>query len=158
LLGIAWPSAVVLRARADLQRLNRLVEELRPFAERHQAVMAAMEEIQTKLSVFREAEAVSGEAIMILKELTDRIPNGTWIASLRLDERSVDIEGFSPSANELFPLLTRDGRFRSVNFGAPIMRQGENMERFRLRGEYVPPTGAGTPASATPVSRRGKGV
>jgi len=154
LLGIAWPAAVVLKARADLQRLDCHVEELRPYAERHQAALAEMSEIRTKLLILREAAVASGETILILRELTDRFPNGTWIASLRLDERSVDIEGFSPSANELFPMLTRDGRFRSVNFGAPIMRQSETMERFRLRGEYVPlPV---TPAFAVPAAYHGE--
>ena len=149
LLGMAWPAAVALRTVADLKQMDRQIEELRPFAERHQAALAEIDEIRTKLLVFREAEIASAEAILILKELTDRLPNGTWVASVRLDERNVDIEGFSPSANELFPALTRDGRFRSVNFAAPVMRQNENMERFRLRGEYVPPTG--TPASSAPV-------
>ncbi|MCL1926518.1 MAG: PilN domain-containing protein [Syntrophorhabdaceae bacterium] len=148
LLGLAWPAAVALRVVADLKRMDRHVAELRPFAEQYQAAQAEVDDIKAKLLVFREMEIASGEAILILKELTDRFPNGTWVASVRLEERNVDIEGFSPSANDLFPALTRDGRFRSVNFGAPVMRQNENLERFRLRGEYVP---LGTPASPEPT-------
>jgi len=151
LLGIAWPAAVALRTRADLRQLDRQVEELRPFAERHKATLAEIDEVQAKLLVFREAATASGEAIMILKELTDRFPNDTWISSLRLDGRSFDIDGFSPSANELFPALIRGGRFRSVNFGAPVMRQNETMERFRLRGEYVPVMSAPVPVPVAPI-------
>ena len=95
--------------------------------------------MRQRLSFLQNDAAASDEAIRILKELTDRFPNGTWISSLRIEGRNVEMEGFSPSASELFPALTRDGRFRSVDFGAPILRQGENMERFKLRGEYVPP-------------------
>jgi len=151
LLGMAWPVAVALRAVADLKRMDSRIEELRPFAEQHEAALAEIQEIRTKLLVFREMEIASGEAIMILRELTDRFPNGTWVASVRLEDRNVEIEGFSPSANDLFPALTRDGRFRSLNFVAPVMRQNENMERFRLRGEYVPLTGVPVPAYPAPV-------
>jgi Tfp pilus assembly protein PilN len=79
--------------------------------------------------------------------LTDRLPNGTWLLSLRVEGRKVDIEGLSPSASEIFPALTRGGRFRSVEFGAPITRQADNLERFKIRGEFVPPPASPTPAA-----------
>ena len=148
LLGIAWPTAVAMRARTDLKMLDSRIEELRPFAEQHQAAMAKIDEIQEKLLLLREESAASGEVVLILKELTDRFPNGTWISSLRVEGRNVDIDGFSPSANDLFPALTRGGRFRAVNFGAPTVQQGDNLERFKLKGEYVPLIGAA--ASAKP--------
>ena len=90
------------------------------------------------------------ETLQILRDLTDRLPNGTWLLALRLEGRKVDIEGLSPSASEIFPALTRDGRFRSVEFGAPITRQADNIERFKIRGEYVtpPPAPASPPAGA----------
>jgi Tfp pilus assembly protein PilN len=89
--------------------------------------------------VLREEAGASGEALRILRELTDRLPNGTWLLALRVEGRKVDIEGLSPSASEIFPALTRDGRFRSVEFGAPITRQADNIERFKIYGEFVPP-------------------
>ena len=68
------------------------------------------------------------------------------------------MDGISPSASEIFPLLTRDERFRGIEFAAPVTRQGaENLERFQLRAEYVPtrpaPT-AGAPAGAARTGGR----
>jgi general secretion pathway protein L len=83
--------------------------------------------------------STAGETLQILKELTDRLPNGSWLQTVRVDGPKVDLEGLSPSAAEIFPALTRDGRFRSVEFAAPITRQADNIERFKIRGEYVPP-------------------
>ena len=154
LLGLAWPATVAWRAKADLQRLDRQVAELRPFAERYEQSLAAIDEAREKLAILRGEMSASGEEVLILKELTDRVPNGTWLSSLRVEGRNVELDGFSPSASELFPALTRDGRFRSVDFGAPITRQRDNMERFKLRGEYVPPPAA--PAAAPLPPARGK--
>jgi hypothetical protein len=155
LLGTAWPASVALKAREDLRRLDGRVAELHPFSERYQASLSEIERMRAKLSVLRDNASAADEAILILKELTDRFPNGTWIASLRIEGRSVEVEGFSPSASELFPALTRDGRFRSVDFPAPIMRQGENVERFKLKGEYVPPRKASDAAAISPAGGKG---
>ena len=138
-LGIAWPSAVAWKAQAELRRLDAQVAALRPFAERFEETLSDLDDAQGRIAAVREEAAGSGEALQILRELTDRVPNGTWLLSLRMEGRKVDIEGLSPSASEIFPALTRDGRFRSVEFGAPITRQADNIERFKIRGEYVPP-------------------
>jgi Tfp pilus assembly protein PilN len=144
-LGIAWPSAVAWKAKAELRMLDAQVAALRPAAERYEETLSDLDDAQSRIAVLREEASVSGETLRILRELTDRLPNGTWLLALRLEGRKVDIEGLSPSASEIFPALTRDGRFRSVEFGAPITRQADNIERFKIRGEFVPPPSA--PAS-----------
>jgi hypothetical protein len=138
-LGIAWPSAVVWKAKADLRNLDAQVAALRPSAERYEEALSDLDDAQGRIAALREEASASGEALLILRELTDRLPNGTWLLALQLEGRKVDIEGLSPSASEIFPALTRDGRFRSVEFGAPITRQTDNIERFKIRGEFVPP-------------------
>jgi general secretion pathway protein L len=145
-LGVAWPATVAWKAKADVRRLDAQVASLRPFAEQHEESLAELEDALGRAAFLREEASASGETFRMLKELTDRLPNGTWLLSLRVEDRKVEIEGVSSSASEIFPALTRDGRFKSVEFGAPITRQADNLERFKIRGEYVTPP-AGTPAS-----------
>jgi len=147
--GIAWPSTVAWKAKAELRRLDAQVVALRPAAQQYEETLADLDDAQGRIAAVREEAAVSGEALQILRELTDRLPNGTSLLSLRMEGRKVDIEGLSPSASEIFPALTRDGRFRSVEFGAPITRQADNIERFKSRGEFVPPP---LPVPATPAA------
>jgi Tfp pilus assembly protein PilN len=149
-LGIAWPSAVAWKAKSELRRLDAQVVALRPAAEQYEETLSDLDDAQGRIAVLREEASVSGETLQILRELTDRLPNGTWLVALRLEGRKVDIDGLSPSASEIFPALTRDGRFRSVEFGAPITRQADNIERFKIRGEFVPPSSdpASPPAGA----------
>jgi hypothetical protein len=141
-LGLAWPAAVAWKAKAEFRRLDAQVAALRPSVERFEESLADLDEAQAKVSTLRDEASASSETLRILRELTDRLPNGTWLLSLRVEGRKVDIEGLSPSASEIFPALTRDGRFRSVEFGAPITRQADNIERFKIRGEFVPPSSA----------------
>ncbi len=148
-LGIAWPTAVAWKAKAELRRLDAQVAALRPAAERYEETLSDLDDAQERIAALREEASATGESLQILRELTDRLPNGTWLLSLRLEGRKVDIEGLSPSASEIFPALTRDGRFRAVEFGAPITRQADNNERFKIRGEFVPPPSA---VSASPAA------
>ena len=152
-LGIAWPTAVAWKAKAELRRLDAQVAALRPAAERYEETLSDLDDAQERIAVLREEASVSGETLQILRELTDRIPNGTWLLSLRMEGRKVDIEGLSPSAAEIFPALTRDGRFRSVEFGAPITRQADNIERFKIRGEFVPPPSTPPSKPSAPPSK-----
>jgi Tfp pilus assembly protein PilN len=147
-LGIAWPSAVAWKAKSELRRLDAQVVALRPYAERYEETLSDLDDAQERIAVLREEASVSGETLQILRELTDRLPNGTWLIALRLEGRKVDLEGLSPSASEIFPALTRDGRFKSVEFGAPITRQADNIERFKIRGEFVPPPSSAAPPPA----------
>jgi hypothetical protein len=148
-LGAAWPAAVAWKAKDDLRRLDAQIAALRPHAEAYEETIADLDEAQAKVAVLREEMSTAGETLQILKELTDRIPAGSWILSLRVDGPKVDLEGLSASAAEIFPALTRDGRFRSVEFAAPITRQADNIERFKIRGEYVPPPAAPPAAGGT---------
>jgi len=147
-LGIAWPTAVAWKAKAELRRLDAQVAALRPAAERYEETLSDVEDAQGRIATLREEASASGEPLQILREVTDRLPNGTWLLAFRLEGRKVEIEGFSPSAAEIFPALTRDARFRAVEFGAPITRQADNLERFKIRGEFVPlPASPTTPAT-----------
>jgi general secretion pathway protein L len=145
-LGLAWPATVAWKAKADVRRLDAQVASLRPFAEQYEESQEDLEDALGRAAFLREEASASGETVRMLKDLTDRLPNGTWLLSLRIEGRKVEIEGLSSSASEIFPALTRDGRFKSVEFGAPITRQADNLERFKIRGEYV------TPPAAAPAS------
>ena len=148
-LGAAWPAAVAWKAKADLRRLDAQIAALRPHAEAYEETVADLDGTQERIAVLREEMSTAGETLQILKELTDRVPGGSWILSVRVDGPKVDLEGLSSSAAEIFPALTRDGRFRSVEFAAPITRQADNLERFKIRGEYVPPPAAPPAAGGT---------
>ena len=107
-----------------------------PLRERYEETFLDLADAQGRIAALREEASSSGEALQILREMTDRLPMDLLLA-LQLEGRKVDIDGVSRSASEIFPALTHDGRFRSVEFGAPITRQADNIERFKIRGEFV---------------------
>lgn len=138
LLALSWPAAIFLRTRQEVRRLDAEITVLRPDVERVENSLALLGGLEGRFHVLREAGAGREEPVQILRHLTDRLPQGTWLTGLRVEDRKVEIDGLSPSASEVFPLLTRDGLFRKVEFASPITRQQDNLERFQIRAEYVP--------------------
>jgi hypothetical protein len=134
----AAPAATYWKTKGELSRLDAEIAALRPVVADVEEAVGTLREVEAKISLLREASAGRGESFVILKELTERLPDGTWLTGLRVEDRKVEMNGISPSANEIFPLLTRDGRFRGVTFASPITRQADNLERFRIRAEFVP--------------------
>lgn len=138
LLAAAWPAAVAVRTSRELARLDAGIEAVRPAAAEVEEALADLARVEERIAVLGAAAEGRGETLAILRELTERLPQGTWLTGLRIEERKVEIDGLSPSASEIFPLLTREGRFRGVEFASPTTRQPDNLERFRIRAEYVP--------------------
>ena len=134
----AWPATLYWKTKAELARLDKEIAALHPAVAEVEESIEELSLVAAKITLLREAVNARGESFLILKELTDRLPEGTWLTGLRVEERKIEMDGLSPSANEIFPLLTRDGRFRGVAFTSPITRQPDNLERFRISAEFVP--------------------
>ena len=139
-LAISWPAAVALRTRQEVRRLDAEIASLRPAVERVEETLAVLGDLEGRIHVLREAGSGREEPLLILRQLTDRLPQGTWLTGLRIEDRKVEMDGLSPSANEIFPLLSRDGQFRKVEFASPITRQADNLERFQIRAELAHPS------------------
>lgn len=137
LLAIAWPTAVAVRTGREIDRLDAEVASLRPAVARVEKSLAALSDVEGRIAVLHEARAGREGPLVILRELTARLPQGTWLTGLRLEDRKVEMDGLSPSANEVFTLLARDGQFRKVEFASPITRQPDNIERFQIRAEFA---------------------
>jgi Tfp pilus assembly protein PilN len=138
LLGLSWPSAIFLRTNQEMRRLDGEIASLRPAMERVESSLAVVAELDKRIAVLHEANSGREDPVLLLRQLTDRLPQGTWLTGLRFEGRKVEIDGISPSANEIFPLLSRDGQFRKVEFASPITRQADNLERFQIRAEFAP--------------------
>lgn len=150
LLALAWPAAVAVRTKQEVDRLDAEVAALRPAVARVEKTLAALSDVEGRIAVLQDARAGREGPLVILRELTTRLPQGTWLTGLRMEDRKVEMDGLSFSANEVFTLLARDGQFRKVEFASPITRQPDNIERFQIRAEFalLPPLKQGETGGA----------
>ncbi len=69
--------------------------------------------------------------LAILNELSTLLPDGTWLVQYDQAGRDITLEGQTESSADLIPLLEGSSRFRSVQYDAPVTREGrDGDERF----------------------------
>jgi len=59
-LGIAWPTAVAWKAKAEVRRLDAQVAALRPAAERYEETLSELDDAQERIAVLREEASCPG--------------------------------------------------------------------------------------------------
>jgi general secretion pathway protein L len=81
-------------------------------------------------------------AVAILAELTERIPDDTWLVQLRLSGDQLMLSGYSPAAAGLIPTLEASDFFANLRFSAPVTSDPRvGRERFGLSAKVAAPTG-----------------
>lgn len=78
--------------------------------------------------------------IDLLRELTDLLPDGTWVQTLNFNNGEVDIRGESNQATALIGMLERGPGISAVRFRSPVMQVASTgQERFHISFQYGRP-------------------
>ncbi|WP_058553854.1 PilN domain-containing protein [Thiohalocapsa sp. ML1] len=114
----------------ELRQVRRIaleVEEVREALER--ARLGSVEVLNRK----REQPRMTD----LLRELTDLLPDGTWVQTLNVRDAEVDIRGESNQATALIGMLERGPGISAVRFRSPVMQVATTgQERFHISFEY----------------------
>ncbi len=78
----------------------------------------------------------SPRAVAVLVDLTDLLPDDTWIERFDMAGLTVRISGYSPAASSLIEIIDRSPMFQAPKFQSPVVRPaGSDRERFDLSFE-----------------------
>jgi general secretion pathway protein L len=126
------------RKQAMLAAYEERLAELRPqataAADLREQVKASAE--QGSFILRRRSETPL--AVSVLKEITERLADDTWLVQLRLSGQSLSIAGYAPTATSLVPILEASPQLTDVNFSAPVTPDATvNKDRFGIIAEVV---------------------
>jgi Tfp pilus assembly protein PilN len=154
-----------LREQRHLDRINAEIARLDPEVRSVERVVRDLERKRKLLGTINGLEAGAVKPLPVLRELTDLLPTDTWLTTLSLDSKGVELTGQAAAASALIPLLENSPRLERVEFSSPVTR-GREKEQFRIRAAWeagaaqvsVPPTaaapapgpGVGDPAARPP--------
>jgi Tfp pilus assembly protein PilN len=153
-LGLAAVTALLLitallvpgmRQQRHLNRINSEITRLDPEVRAVERVVRDLERKRKLLGTITGIEASAVRPLPVLRELTDLMPTDTWLTTLSLDQKGVELTGQASAASGLIPLLENSPRLESVGFVSPVTR-GRDKEQFRIRAAWEP---GGARAAAT---------
>jgi general secretion pathway protein L len=152
LLNATWLlSALILvlliaTVATPLWQRARLLETLDAELARVRSQAIQVDEVRKDLEQAREGSTVvlqhkweQPRVTDLLRELTDRIPDDTWVQSLEYQGREVQVRGESGQATALIGLLEEAPGIEGVSFRSPVTQVARTgKERFNLAFNIKP--------------------
>jgi general secretion pathway protein L len=71
-------------------------------------------------------------ALELLKELTEILPDTAWLRGLSVADNRVEIEGYADYSTQLIPQLEASPLFANAKFISTITRARDNKEVFKI--------------------------
>lgn len=142
-LLVLLAAALITPIWQKTQQQERLTRELT----REQIAAEEVEKVREDLELARLGsievlQRKRGQPRMtdLLRELTDLLPDGTWVQTMNFRDGEVDIRGESDAATALIGLLEQGPGIEGVSFRSPVMQVASTgKERFHITFDYTRP-------------------
>ena len=134
-LTCLWGASAFIHTRVELYRVNRQIAGLSQEVKEVESLLQESRALAKQMESLRKI-AQSPDKLTILKELTQLIPNNTWLVNLRLSKQYVNLSGMSSAASDLIPLLDKSGLLKKTEFASPIVTDANKLEHFKIKAEF----------------------
>ena len=124
--------------REALRQLEAELDDYRERAQEADRLREQLETLQAQQSYLAEKRAAMPMVVVLLKEVTERLPDDTWLLSFSVAEQDLTLSGYAPRATSLIAILEASPYFEGIEFAAPVtLDPRTNRERFTLRGRII---------------------
>jgi len=133
-LVILWLGSVVVHKRVQLYQVDRELAQVTPDVRQVEKQLQEARDLAKQMQNLRRLEQ-SPNRLNVLKDLTQLIPNHTWLFNLRISQQNLEMGGMSRSAADLIPLLEKSGWLTKTEFASPIVTDANKLEHFKIKAE-----------------------
>lgn len=88
---------------------------------------------------FPLAQKRAPAVIQILSEVTEILPQGTWLTEFAFNDNKVHVQGFSNAPSDLIGLIDKSPYFANAQFEASLQSAQDNAEHFDLSFDLKKP-------------------
>jgi Tfp pilus assembly protein PilN len=134
-LCLIWVGSIYFYERVALYQVDRKIDSLNAAVEQVKQQRAEAQAISRQLQDLYGGKGPAASKLQILALLTQSIPDHTWLYSLRLSAKQLEISGMSKSAADLIQLLDKSKLFSKTQFSSPIVNDAGGNENFTIQAE-----------------------
>ncbi len=115
-----------------LDQVDTEIAKLAPHVERLNTLQDQLEQNQARLGELAGFMKGSQKVLRVLKEITEAIPEDTYLQNLVIQKDRVNITGYSDAASSLLPILLKSRHLKDVEsrYITPVRKIGK--ERFNF--------------------------
>ncbi len=122
--------------RQFLGQLNTEIHRLQPEVRRVEHLETSTDQLRQRVSVLDQLRATDARTLDALRELSEILPDKTWINEMNLRGDTVEISGFADSATALIPILDQSTVFQDAALASGISKDRSGKEIFRIRMKF----------------------
>ncbi|MFQ5901323.1 MAG: PilN domain-containing protein [Thermodesulfobacteriota bacterium] len=134
LMGIAIGFSASIRDRRILSKLDVAIEGIVPKTDEVKILKKKLKNMQEKLLILEKIKIVP-PPLELLKELTEIMPEHTWLTDMDYSGGELSIIGLSDQASSLLPLLEDSDLLEDVEFTGSITTETGGKERFKIKAK-----------------------
>lgn len=132
-LAIAGAAIFTASAAALAVKNSVMLADLRAEADVARAEISARAQASASLRSLDAAIARSADKLALTGQLSELLPDGVWLDQLVIEDDTVTLIGFAPSAAEITRLLAGLPQLSDIRFASPVTRDNtQSLERFRI--------------------------
>jgi general secretion pathway protein L len=137
LLGatVLWP---LHREQEELAALEARLQRSRAEATAADRLRAQLAEVLDRKTFLVQRRQSTPLTVTVLKDLTERLADDTWLVQLHIGDGQVMLSGYAPAAASLVPTLEDSDLLSDVRFSSPVMPDTRvGRERFNLSAKIA---------------------
>ena len=132
-LTLMWGISAIVQERLELRRVEREIAALKADVLAVQKTQKEAQDMAGRMEQLNSIQRSECSKLEILKELSRILPSSVWITELRYNKNELNLAGFAASASGIIGLLGGSPLFETSEFTAPITKDLEGKESFRIK-------------------------
>lgn len=137
LLGLALLFSQAWQKERYLDRVGQEIRRLDPEVQEIERMVGDVTQKRRVLAALGTVRDGRVQALSLMRELTNLLPQDAWLQALSMDRQGVEITGQASAASQLIPLLEASPWLERVEFTSPVTK-GQGKEQFRVKAAWEP--------------------
>jgi Tfp pilus assembly protein PilN len=150
-----------IQEQAYASHLSQEVSRLEPEVKKIRSVEDEIADLQRRTNLLTEFKKSNNQTLDALNELSKILPKNTWVSDFNMRNQTMEVYGASETAAALPQILDNSPYFKEAEFIAPILRDGQGKEVYRIRMKLeqagsptLPHAARQTPGAKAPEKRQ----
>jgi len=135
--------------------LNQEVARLEPEVKKIRFVENEIADLRRRTSLLAEFRNSNQRVLDAFNELSKILPKNTWVFDFNMRNQAMEVYGASEAAAALPQILDNSPYFKEAEFIAPILKDGQGNEVYRIRMK-IEQAGSGEASQSTILQPRSK--
>ena len=132
ILFLIYKGVPLYHLEKEIKMTEEELKPLRKEAKIADSLKAEWNRLKNQNAAVNQQITAYQPILLILDEMTDILPNTTWLSDLNIEKDQIQLRGESTSASALIPLIEGSDLFRNTRFRSPVMTQSSGKETFEI--------------------------